>query len=354
MKTYTLLSLGKIESIKNKKLCMLEDLKNGIWRHKKGRSKLYVISNEHLANLIAQSRISSDVETYPELKVLEEEIYNLLVKEQTKRITDRANTLNQINNNNNNMNEVTEVQTELNGIAPDAIFELTPANAAGIGFTTSKNKLFRIIDCKLVGKATVFSPKDRHVCLVENLDSHYFDTRFFTLKFSQALKMFNNKKSMMSNVEKRSEMKARWKTMKIPQKPIFSLMHRSDSAQYKVVEDYIKNSNEIQFFSTEKPKKEKVKQSSPNSVESNVEPTDIKKESDLNSQYFVYSNELDEDKQLIVKLYFTFEESVQDRVFPTLPNDIKTAIYERLPVSRQQIVFNKLVEKANKSSKNNG
>jgi hypothetical protein len=47
MKTYTLLSLGKIESIKNKKLCMLEDLKNGIWRHKKGRSKLYVMSNEY-------------------------------------------------------------------------------------------------------------------------------------------------------------------------------------------------------------------------------------------------------------------------------------------------------------------
>ena len=103
MKTYTMLSLDRIESIKNKKLYIIKNLELGIWSDGKALSKLYVVSNDHLNNLISHSRARADMETYPELKVLEEKIYNLLVNEQTKRITDKTNTLNEINNNNNNM-----------------------------------------------------------------------------------------------------------------------------------------------------------------------------------------------------------------------------------------------------------
>ena len=345
MKTYTMLSLDRIESIKNKKLYIIKNLELGIWSDGKALSKLYVVSNDHLNNLISHSRARADMETYPELKVLEEKIYNLLVNEQTKRITDKTNTLNEINNNNNNMNEVTEVQTELSGIIPDSILELTPTNADGIGFITSKNKLFRIIECNLVAKATAFSPKDRHVCLVENLNSHYFDTRFFTLKFSQALKMFNSKKSIMPSVETRSEMKARWKIMKIPQKHIFAVLRRSDSPEYKALEEYIKNFNEIQFFSTEKTKPKQVKQSSPIPVESKVELVDTKKESKLDVQNAVHPTELSEDNQLILNCYFILDESVQNNFFTKLPLDVKTAIYERLPVARQIAVFETMIAK---------
>jgi hypothetical protein len=243
------------------------------------------------------------------------------------------------------MNEVTEVQTELNGIIPDTILELTPSNAVGIGFITAHNKLYRIIKCNLVAKATDSSPKDRHVCLIENLDSHYFNTRFFTLQFSKALKMFNSKKSVMPDIETELEMKARWKTMQIPDKHIFALLHRSDSAQCKAMEKYIKKHNAIQFSSTEKTKTKQIKQSSPSPVESKVELVETKKESKLDIQNVVYPTELNEDNQLIVNCYFILDESVQNNVFTKLPLDVKTAIYERLPVARQIAVLETMIAK---------
>jgi hypothetical protein len=353
MKNYTMLSLDRIESIKNKKLYIIKNLEEGIWRDGKARSKLYVISNDHLNNLISHSRARADMEMYPELKVLEEEIYNLLVNEQTKRITDRKNTLNQINNNNNNMNEVTEVQTELSGIAPDAIIELAPTSATGIGFITAHNKLYRIVECKLAA-AGKNGAVDRYVCLIENLDSHHFNTRFFTRAFHEVLSLFKNKKSIVDNIETLAEMKARWKTMQIPEKHIFALLRRSDSSHYKAMENYVKKHNAIQFSSNAKAKVKKVKQPSVEQPESTSKNVEIKKESNVNTPYFVYSNELDEDKQFIMNLYLKLDESFQDKMFSELPNDIKNAIYERLPVSRQKSVFEKLVEKANKSYKNNG
>jgi hypothetical protein len=315
------------------------------------------MSDPHLDNSISRILFAASTQTNPEhaeLKTLYLEIYNLLVKEQTRRITSKANTLKNNTNYNNNMNEVTEVQTELSGIMSDTVLEFTTSNAVGIGFTTAHNKLYRIIECNLVAKATDSSPKDRYVCLVENLDSRYFDKRFFTLQFSKALKMFNSRRSMMANVETELEMKARWKTMQIPDKHIYALLRRSDSSIYKAMENYVKKHNAIQFSSNTKPKANKIKQLSVKEPVSTVEDVQIKKESNVNTPYFVYSNELDENNQLIVKLYFLLNESFQDTVFPTLSNSVKTAIYERLPVSRQETAFKKLVEKANKSYKNNG
>lgn len=351
MKNYTMLSLDRIESIKNKKLYIIKNLEAGIWSDGKARSKLYVISNDHLNNLISHSRARADMEIYPELKVLEEKIYNLLVKEQTKRITDRTTTLEQINN--KNMNEVTEVQTELNGIVPDTIIELAPTSATGIGFITAHNKLYRIVECKLAA-AGKNGAVDRYVCLIENLDSHHFNTRFFTRPFHDVLNLFKNNKSVLDNIETLVEMKARWKTMQIPEKHIFALLRRSDSSHYKAMENYVKHHNAIQFSSNAKAKVKKIKQPSVKQPVSTVEDFGIKKESNVNTPYFVYSNELDEDKQFIMNLYLKLDESFQDKMFSELPNDIKNAIYDRLPVSRQKSVFEKLVEKANKSYKNNG
>jgi hypothetical protein len=345
MKNYTMLSLDRIESIKNKKLYIIKNLEEGIWRDGKARSKLYVISNDHLNNLISYSRARADMETYSELKVLEEKIYNLLVNEQTKRVTDKIN--------NKNMNEVTEVQTELSGIVPDTILELAPANATGVGFITAHNKLYRIVECKLAA-AGKNGAVDRFVCLIENLDSHHFNTRFFTRAFHEVLNLFKNKKSVLDNIETLAEMKARWKTMQIPEKHIFALLRRSDSSHYKAMENYVKKHNAIQFSSNAKAKVKTVKQPSVEQPESTSKNVEIKKESNVNTPYFVYSNELDEDKQFIMNLYLKLDESFQDKMFSELPNDIKNAIYDRLPVSRQKSVFEKLVEKANKSYKNNG
>jgi hypothetical protein len=111
------------------------------------------------------------------------------------------------------------------------------------------------------------------------------------------------------------------------------------------MEKYIKKHNAIQFSSTEKTKTKQIKQSSPSPVESKVELVETKKESKLDIQNVVYPTELNEDNQLIVNCYFILDESVQNNVFTKLPLDVKTAIYERLPVARQIAVLETMIAK---------
>lgn len=354
MNNCTVITLDVKKSNLDKNLHIIKNLEDGIWIDGKENTKLGIMGNPHLEKVISYARSTFDRETDPELKVSQEKIYNLLVKEQTRRSTCRENKLNEMNNNNNNnnnMNEVTQVQTELNGILPEPILELTTSNAAGVGFTTAHNKLYRIIRCNLVAKVNKSSPKGRYVCLVENLDSNCFNKRFFTLQFSKALKMFNSKRSLMPDVETELGMEARWKTMKIKSDHIYALLHRSDSHQYAAMEKYVKKHNTIQFSSTEKPKIERF---SPNPVEFKVKPVETAKESNSNTEHISYTNELDEENQTIVNWYFLMEESFQDAQFTTLPTEAKNAIYERLPVSRQESMFKKAVDKIKKSHKNNG